>query len=196
MYRFTSAMLSIMLLTITVYAQEQGQSGEAEAKIESALSAAPLSIAKEATVRDWPAEAGGEMPLLREGKNNFTCLPDMPDTPGNDPMCLDEPWLKWADAWMNKEQPDISKMGFGYMLQGGTPESNTDPYAEGPTPDNEWMEESVPHLMILVPDAKMLEGLPVTPDGGGPWVMWRNTPYVHIMAPMPKYEPPMNLSDL
>jgi hypothetical protein len=47
----------------------------------------------------------------------------------------------------------------------------------------------LPHLMILVPDSRMLEGLPVTPDSDGPWVMWRNTPYVHIMVPMPKYNP-------
>ena len=131
------------------------------------------------------------MTLLREGSNEFTCLPDMPSTPGTDPMCLDEPWLNWADAWMNKTEPTYTEMGFGYMLQGGTAESNTDPYATGPTPDNEWMEEGVPHLMIIVPDAKMLEGLPVTAESGGPWVMWRNTPYVHIMAPMPKHEPGM-----
>ena len=51
------------------------------------------------------------------------------------------------------------------------------------------MEDDVPHLMILVPDASALDGLPTSPDGGGPWVMWRNTPYVHIMAPMPEYNP-------
>lgn len=165
-----------------VSAQDNG------AKIESATSAAPASISAEATVLDWPAEPGGEMPVLREGSNAWTCLPDMPDTSGNDPMCLDDPWLEWADAFMNKKDFSASRMGFGYMLRGASPQSNTDPYAEGPTPDNEWIDEGVPHLMILVPDESMLEGLPVQPDGGGPWVMWRDTPYVHIMAPMPDYD--------
>ena len=159
------------------------------AKILNAMSAAPASIADRATIMDWPAEAGAEMTMLREGTNGWTCLPDMPDTPGNDPMCLDQPWLAWADAWMNKHETNITQMGFGYMLQGGTPESNTDPYAEGPTPDNEWMTAGVPHLMILVPDEQMLAELPTDPVNGGPWVMWRGTPYVHIMAPMPRYEP-------
>ena len=168
-------------------AQSTGQTNKA--KISSAMSAAPIAIAENATIMDWPAEAGAEMKVLKEGTNGFTCLPDMPDTPGNDPMCLDEPWMKWADAWMNKGPVNIDRMGFGYMLQGGTAESNTDPFPEGPTEDNEWLTESVPHLMIIVPDPAMLKGLPVTPEeaGGGPWVMWRNTEYVHIMAPMPKY---------
>jgi hypothetical protein len=101
-------------------------------------------------------------------------------------MCLDEPWLEWVDAWINKKELQIDRMGFGYMLAGGSPNSNLDPYAEGPAPDNEWMDEGVPHLMIVVPDAAMLEGLPTHPRQGGPWVMWRGTPYVHIMAPMPE----------
>ncbi|MGD8426669.1 MAG: hypothetical protein PVH63_03505 [Balneolaceae bacterium] len=188
MKKSTVLLLGILLLTATSNAQSS-EDPDAQAKIKSAMSAAPYAIAKNATIKDWPASEGAEMMLLREGSNGFTCLPDMPETPGNDPMCLDEPWMKWADAWMNKKEVTISKMGFGYMLQGGTPESNTDPYAEGPTEDNEWISEPLPHLMILVPDSRMLEGLPVTPDSDGPWVMWRNTPYVHIMVPMPKYNP-------
>ncbi|MCW9708040.1 hypothetical protein [Fodinibius salsisoli] len=183
--------IAILLFAVPVQAQEQmsHMDMDKDAKIESAMSAAPLSIAQDATIRDWPANPGEEMPLLKEGSNEFTCLPNMPDTPGNDPMCLDEPWMQWAEAWMNKEDVNITQIGFGYMLQGGTPESNTDPYAEGPTEDNEWMTDPVPHLMIIVPDPEMLEGLPETPDSGGPWVMWRDTPYVHIMAPMPKHNP-------
>lgn len=180
--------LSCCLLLVVIPVTLVQAQADKEAKIRSAMSAAPPSIADQATIMDWPAEQGGEMAVLREGSSAWTCLPDMPDTPGNDPMCLDQPWLNWADAWMNKKEPNVTQMGFGYMLQGGTPESNTDPYAEGPTPDNEWMTEGVPHLMILVPDEEMLAGLPSDPENGGPWVMWRDTPYVHIMAPMPRYE--------
>lgn len=182
------------LLSATAFTAALAQSADQakEAKIKSAMSAAPAAIAENATIMDWPAEEGAEMTLLREGTNGYTCLPDMPGTSGNDPMCLDEPWMKWADAWMNKEEVNIDKIGFGYMLQGGSAESNTDPYAKEPTDDNEWLTDAIPHLMIIVPDSKMLEGLPVTPEeaGGGPWVMWRNTEYVHIMAPMPRYQPP------
>jgi len=181
------------LLAATTFTAALAQSADQakETKINSAISAAPAAISDNATIMDWPAEEGAEMKVLREGTNGYTCLPDMPATSGNDPMCLDEPWMKWADAWMNKQEVNIDKIGFGYMLQGGSAESNTDPYAEGPTDDNEWLTDAIPHLMIIVPDPEMLEGLPVTPEeaGGGPWVMWRNTEYVHIMAPMPKHNP-------
>ncbi len=180
-------MIVLTILLVIAAGEILAQSMTNQSKIKSAMSAAPSSISMDATIMDWPAAEGGEMTMLKEGTNGFTCLPDMPDTPGNDPMCLDEPWLKWADAWMNKEDVNITQMGFGYMLQGGSPESNTDPYATGPTQDNEWITDAVPHLMILVPDETMLKGLPTSPDQGGPWVMWRNTPYVHIMAPMPKH---------
>ncbi len=160
-----------------------------EAKIKNAVSSAIPSITNNATIMDWPSEPDGELRVIREGTNGWTCLPDMPSTPGNDPMCLDEPWLTWADAWMNKQDVNISRMGFGYMLQENTAESNTDPYAEGPTADNEWMSEGVPHVMIIVPDNEMLSGLSTDPNNGGPWVMWEGTPYVHIMVPLPQKPP-------
>lgn len=158
------------------------------AKIQNAMSSAPSSISKDATILDWPGKKGEKMPTLRQGANGWTCFPDMPDTSGNDPMCLDEPWMVWADAWMNKKTLTNTKMGFGYMLQQNSPDSNTDPYATGPQSDNEWMDKGVPHLMILVPDEEMLQGLPTDHHDGGPWVMWRNTPFVHVMAPMPLYK--------
>jgi hypothetical protein len=38
--------------------------------------------------------------------------------------------------------------------------------------------------MIAVPDLKSLDGLSTDPKNGGPWVMWKGTPYAHIMAPV------------
>jgi hypothetical protein len=43
--------------------------------------------------------------------------------------------------------------------------------------------------MIIAPDASYFEGLPRHPDSGHPWVMWDNTPYVHVMVPMPLHTP-------
>jgi hypothetical protein len=69
------------------------------------------------------------------------------------------------------------------MLQGDMPVSNVDPFAEGPTADNEWIDSGPPHIMMVFPDAAALEGLPTDPDNGGPWVMWKGTPYAHVMIP-------------
>ncbi|MGH7541147.1 MAG: hypothetical protein ACRELC_09120 [Gemmatimonadota bacterium] len=171
--------LSLLLLVLGLAPPATAQMSPEQA-IANALSAAPPAIAANAAVHDWEGN------VLREGSSEWTCLPDVPDSPGNDPMCLDAPWLAWAEAWMGHTEPAITRIGIGYMLQGGAPDSNTDPYAEGPTADNEWMEEGVPHLMMVVPDEAWLEGLPTSPEGGGPWVMWRVTPYVHLMVPTTK----------
>lgn len=173
------ALAGALLLALPALSHAQDASEE---KIASAVSAAPASIAGDAAVQDWDGT------VLREGTSGWTCLPDVPDTSGTDPMCLDEPWLNLVHAWMNEEpEVEIDRIGFGYMLQGGSPQSNVDPYAEGPTDDNEWLGESVPHVMMIVPDPAMLEGLPTHPgEDGGPWVMWRGTPFVHVMIPTPR----------
>ena len=38
--------------------------------------------------------------------------------------------------------------------------------------------------MFIVPDTAQLEGLSTDPHNGGPYVMWKGTPYAHIMVPV------------
>jgi hypothetical protein len=38
--------------------------------------------------------------------------------------------------------------------------------------------------MIVVPDLKSLDGISTDPHNGGPYVMYKGTPYAHIMAPI------------
>ena len=61
--------------------------------------------------------------------------------------------------------------------------SNTDPYATKKTADNQWVV-SGPHIMLLPVDVKELDAYPTDWSKGGPWVMWKGTPYAHIMVPM------------
>jgi hypothetical protein len=155
-----------------------------QAKIANAMSAAPEAISRDATILDWPQTAGGEMRQLRAGTNGWVCLPDRPDTEGNDPMCMDEPWMNFMHAVMTRTEPRIDRVGISYMIaEGGVFSSNTDPFATGPTSDNEWGFDG-PHLMIVVPDAAVLEGLPTKREAGGPYVMYAGTPYAHIMIPV------------
>lgn len=157
-----------------------------EAKIANAESAAPADIAKNATIMDWPAEEGGEMTQLRAGTNGWTCFPSTPAAIGSqeeDPMCLDGEWLKFAQALMSKTQPSVSTVGIGYMLQGDRGASNIDPYATEPTPDNQWVRAG-PHLMVITPSRAAMEAIPTDPNTGGPWIMWKGTPYAHVMVPV------------
>ncbi len=153
-------------------------------KIADAMKAAPASIAAAATIMDWPATPGGQMTTLRAGTNGWTCLPDFPATRGDDPMCVDDVWMSFMGALTNKAAPQIAHEGVGYMIApGGGYGSNKDPFAEKEAPDNEWGYDP-PHIMLLVPDAHALQGLPTTRQSGGPWVMWTGTPYAHIMVPV------------
>lgn len=167
----------IALMGLPAHALAQAGARGQEAVIQNALSAAPASVAEHATV------ANVDGTVLREGTNGWTCMPDMPDVPNNSPMCLDKGWLEVIDAWMNKREPDFSGIGISYMLQGDMPVSNTDPFATGPTAENQWLQDGIPHIMVAVSDHALLEGLSTDPHNGGPWVMWKGTPYAHIMIP-------------
>jgi hypothetical protein len=142
--------------------------------VKVALSAAPADVAAGAAIVE--PNADGTMRQIRAGTNGFACMAH-PEV-----MCLDKSWQEWADAWMKKTSPKVTAVGIGYMLQGDKGASNTDPYATAPTPDNQWIV-SPPHIMVLTPDTQQLAALPTDPNNGGPWVMWKGTPYAHIMVP-------------
>ena len=102
-------------------------------------------------------------------------------------MCLDAEWMKWGHAWMNKKT-DYKPAGFGlaYMLAGDAPDggsSNIDPFATEKTADNQWVVEG-PHVMILTPDPATLKDVSTDPNAGVPYVMWKDTPFAHVMMPV------------
>jgi hypothetical protein len=41
-----------------------------------------------------------------------------------------------------------------------------------------------PHIMVVVPDPKVLQGMPTKRSTTQPWVMFAGTPYAHIMIPV------------
>ena len=151
--------------------------------IASAQRAAPARVSKDATI--IAMDADGKMRTLRQGTNGFTCMPDSPATPGPDPMCMDANAFAWAGAWMAHKDPPAGKVGFMYMLEGGTDASNTDPYAKAPSASNHWVKTG-PHIMIVGADASFYDSYPKspTPDTTQPYVMWAGTPYQHLMAPV------------
>jgi len=151
--------------------------------IRSAMSAAPAKVGAGATI--IAAGADGKMRTLRKGTNGFTCMPDNPTTPGKDPMCMDKAALEWATAWMEHKTPTTGKVGFMYMLAGGTDASNTDPYATKPEPGNNWVKTG-PHVMVVGADPGFYDLYPKDPkpDTSMPYVMWAGSPYQHLMIPV------------
>jgi hypothetical protein len=148
--------------------------------LKSATSAAPDEVSKDATVVTMDEKMN--MRTLRPGNNGWTCMPDGP-SPGVDPMCVDQNGMEWAHAWMTHTDPPKDKMGFGYMLMGGSDASNTDPFATTPKPDGQWVDTG-PHVMVLN-IGNRFAGYPTTPDNTKrPYVMFPNTPYAHLMIPV------------
>ncbi len=138
-------------------------------------------VARTAIVKNWDGT------VLKPGSGAYTCYPtpEAMKKHGKMPMCLDKTWQAWADAWLNKKPFKANEVGIAYMLAGDVGSSNTDPYAEAPTSNNQWVEPG-PHTMVIVPNAAELEGLSTDPYSGGAFVTWKGTPYVHIMVPVGK----------
>ena len=156
-----------------------------DGKIQDAMSAAPMAIAKDATIIDWPAPGGGDLVVLRKGANDWTCYPDWTASPGNDPECNDPVMEAWFRALMagEKAPPEITGPGIAYMLMGGSDPSNTDPMAAAPAAGDDWVT-SPAHVMLIVPggfDAKLFS---TDPQSGEPYIMWDGTPYEHLMVPV------------
>jgi len=101
--------------------------------------------------------------VLEPGTGAYTCYPtrDSMKKRGKMSMCLDKIWQAWADAWQNKKPFKANEVGIAYMLAGDVGSSNTDPYADAPTSNNQWVEPG-PHLMVVVPDPAALQAYPLT----------------------------------
>ena len=144
--------------------------------IAKALTAAPAGVARGAGVAR--IDKDGNMKMLRESKNGFTCMVLIGDI-----MCADANSMAFFDAVM-KKQPAPDKLGLTYMLRGDQGASNTDPSANKKTADNHWVVTG-PHIMIVGASVKDL-GLPGSADAdpSKPYVMWAGTPYAHAMIPV------------
>jgi hypothetical protein len=153
------------------------------APIGNAMSAGPLRISENAVIMDWPSEPGGDLVELRPGDNGWTCLTDDPSTPTNDPMCLDAQWMEWIEAFMTGREPEITAIGIGYMLQGGSTASTSDPTLTEPPAGEEWMVDR-PHFMVVAPWGLDPAVYSTDPHSGGPYIMFAGTPYEHLMVPV------------
>ena len=149
--------------------------------IQTALSAAPASITEHATIIDIHATVDS-LKTLRTGTNGWTCVAAGTGDHDMGPICADAQWMRWMEAWMGHKPTNVTAVGTAYMLAGANDASNTNPFATAPDSGKAWVV-SGPHLMILAPGAHPYAGLPTEPTTSGPYVMFPNTPYAHVMAP-------------
>ena len=157
-----------------LFASSAVLAGDDKSMIASAESAGPSSVTSDATIK---APDGS---VLRKGSNSYTCYPQQKII---GPMCNEAVWDALIGAMLSKESFEPDTFSVSYMLAGeGTAlgVSNSDPYASDPEASDDWVKEG-PHLMIVVPDRAMLEGMSTDPNDPV-YVMWKDTPYAHIMV--------------
>ena len=150
--------------------------GDVDKLIAHSRAAAPAAISADATI-----VINGE--VVVEGSNGWTCMPEV--FPGDGAaVCIDAVWGEMMGALGAKEAFTASKAGISYMLLGdaGGGVSNSDPYHEDPKSADDYVETG-PHLMLIVPK-EALQGISDDPSTGGPYVMWKDTDYAHIMIPV------------
>jgi hypothetical protein len=96
---------------------------------------------------------------------------------------MDARWQAFFEAYEQKKAPKIDGVGIAYMLQGSLSPNNSDPFAEKPAPGADWMKDG-PHVMVILPDPKQLVSFSSDHTSGGPYVMYKGTPYAHLMVPV------------
>jgi len=167
--------LGLALLAVgmgTAVAEDDG-----DKRIANARAAAPDAVSADATI-----VIDGEIAV--EGSNGWTCMPDtMPDDGAA--ICVDALWGEMMTAVGAKAAFTANGVGISYMLLGdpeGTGTSNSDPFHPDVKNADDYVETG-PHLMVIVPK-ELLEGMNSDPSTGGPYVMWGDTEYAHIMIPV------------
>lgn len=183
----TQTLTLIGMMIVSAAATAAGQHATSKpatetAKLKLAMTAGPADVTKDAAVVEMDQK--GMVRQLRAGTNGWTCmlLPTSTEV-ALDAMCGDTAWAAWGDAYMARKAPPTATLGVAYMLHGDHGASNTDPYAMAASETNQWVV-SPPHVMLLVPEMKVLDAVPTDPHAGGPWVMWKGTPYAHVMVPL------------
>lgn len=158
--------------------------GTVEEKIANAMLAGPPSITADATILEYPT-TGTDYPVLRRGSNGWSCFPDFPASPTNDPGCYDRNAMVWLTAYYKGEKPNLTSPGISYWYEGTSDASWTEDLAE-PPPGQSWVVDG-PHITIF-PAGPLKAGdyAPHTADhhGAQPAVMWPGSPYEHIHVPI------------
>lgn len=175
-----AAAIAVACVPVTAFAQSHHPPKTDAEIITNAMSAGPPAIASNATII---AMDGDKIRTVRQGKNDWTCMPDDPGSPGNDPMCLDRNAMDWLHAWMDHKDASKGHLGLVYMLQGGSDASNDDPFATSPPAGKKWVTTG-PHVMVVGMSGS-LGDVPHSADvPSRPFVMWGGSSYEHLMMPV------------
>jgi hypothetical protein len=169
--------IGISLLALGLASVSFADEMSVEAKIESAMSAAPARISADATIMDYDGT------ILREGTNEWICKPGGLAGSKAYPICNDPVFTAWADAVWNGKPFSTDVIGYSYMLAGGFSPDTKNPFAKKSEPTENSHHEG-PHLMLVLPNPAMREGISSDPDDDGIFVIYADTPMELVIIPL------------
>ena len=147
-------------------------------------------------IGDFASVIGSDGKVLKEGTNGWTCLAFTANMMGDSmdprmatPACMDSNAMAWANAYMNQEVPKLKNDGWAWMIHGDTGADNFRAFSEGDkagTDPEDWIESGA-HLMLMPMDPSSLDNTTTDFTTGSPYVMFKGTPYVHLMIPVSGY---------
>lgn len=165
--------LLALALAPNVMAEEMSE----EDKIQSAMSAAPTRISKNATILD------SDGTVLREGSNKWTCTPGgLPGTKKY-PICNDPVFVKWFDTVWQGKPFSTDTVGYSYMLAGGFAADVFDPHVRRSDAGSNSHHEG-PHLMLIMPSHDLLADQSDDPKDDDIFVLFKNTDHEIVIIPL------------
>tara|TARA_B100000886_G_scaffold143986_1_gene97880 strand:+ start:556 stop:1170 length:615 start_codon:yes stop_codon:yes gene_type:complete len=182
-----------LLFSLSIFANSHSDHSsdmKKDFEIKAYTGAAPDFIGNFATV------IGSDGKVLKEGTNGWTCLAFTANMMGDSmdprmatPACMDSNAMAWANAYMNQEVPKLKNDGWAWMIHGDTGADNFRAFSEGDkagTDPEDWIESGA-HLMLMPKDPSSLDNTTTDFTTGSPYVMFKDTPYVHLMIPVSGY---------
>lgn len=182
-----------LLFSLSIFANSHSDHSsdmKKDFEIKAYTGAAPDFIGNFATV------IGSDGKVLKEGTNGWTCLAFTANMMGDSmdprmatPACMDSNAMAWANAYMNQEVPKLKNDGWAWMIHGDTGADNFRAFSEGDkagTDPEDWIESGA-HLMLMPMDPSSLDNTTTDFTTGSPYVMFKDTPYVHLMIPVSGY---------
>lgn len=175
-----SGLIALSASTAFARDKDKGAAGMTDEElIKTALSAAPSHISDNATIVQ--VDKAGKIRTLRQGTNEFTCLPDISAQETPDPFCGDKNAVDWLLSSVRGEpRPANTDAGIGYMAKGGFHWERDGQVVMPDEPGARRVKEP-PHWMVFFPPDTDISSFPVRPGKFGAYVMYEGTPYAHLM---------------
>jgi len=167
----------IVLLTVVLAPIAVADEMSDQDKIESAMSAAPARIAKNATIMDSDGR------ILREGTNKWTCKPGGPPGSKRYPICNDPVFMKWSETVWQGKPFSTDTVGYSYMLAGGFAADVFDPNVSKADAGENSHHEG-PHMMLIMPSHDLLADQSGDPKDDDIFVLFKNTDYEIVIIPL------------